>query len=121
MLEELRKFIPIFESFLSGKEVQEFNEETKCWELVSDKKTLNLEKKYRIKPEKKFVPYTLDNKFLLKNAWVKPISDLNNIYLITSIHDKGVVIDGSEITYASLLKNFLFEDGGICGLEVTEK
>lgn len=123
MIEQLRKFAPIFEAIVAGKEIQQLNPETKTWEPLSDEKTFDFDKEYRIKPEKKFRRFNYEDREFLKGKWIKIRSNsIQFVSAITGILSTGVLINGKlEVSYSELLTSYTFDDGSVCGVELPEE
>lgn len=64
--------------------------------------------------EGEYVPFTFEDKELLKGKWIKHKRDSSHI-LINYISDTTVGIDGSYYTYEELFRDFEFVDGKPCG------
>lgn len=70
--------------------------------------------------EEEYVPFTFEDRELLKGQWIK-----HKIYKIDSSHilinyisETTVGIDGSYYTYEELFRGFEFVDGKPCGREI---
>lgn len=77
---------------------------------------------YRIKPEKKLVPFTFENRDIFKDKWFKHKSN-NVLQRIAMIGCEGVLLhfpNTSVISYSKLFNEYLFEDGSPCGKYVEE-
>ncbi len=71
---------------------------------------------WRIKKEIEYIPFTYEDKELLKGKWIKnKDSDLKSLFLIFSIHEESIEISGNEFMYVDLLHNYTFDDGTPCG------
>jgi len=68
-------------------------------------------------PLDEYVPFTFEDKELLKGKWIKHKRDSSHI-LINYISDTTVGIDGSYYTYEELFRDFEFIDGKPCGHEI---
>lgn len=68
---------------------------------------------YRIKPEKKLVPFAWEDRELLTGKWVRR-KDFNHVMFIYDIDDKRV----NNISYYDLYCVYTFLDGSPCGKEV---
>jgi len=65
-------------------------------------------------PLDEHIPFTFEDKELLKGKWIKHKTDSSHI-LINYISDTTVGIDGSYYTYEELFRDFEFIDGKPCG------
>lgn len=73
--------------------------------------------KYRIKPERKLIPFSEEDRFKFKGKWIiDPDGDLN---LVIGITKYGVELGEVFIYFKDLLK-YKFEDGTPCGKYVEE-
>ncbi len=74
---------------------------------------------YRIKPvppQPEYVPFTWEDRELLRGKWVKSKSiDDPNEYLIQAITRQSVFLLGTAVPFGLLLKAYTFLDGTPCG------
>lgn len=70
---------------------------------------------YRIKPKRKYVPFTFNDAEGLIGKAVK--SKDNSCIVEITFADKGIVYAGSYISYTYLFCNYTFLDGSPCGKE----
>ena len=76
---------------------------------------------YRIKPQPKLVPFTLEDNKLFRDKWIKSKKNaLPGVFRVISCNESNIHIEFGAIGYASLLDEFIFEDGSPCGKYITE-
>ena len=105
------------EAYANGKQIQYFNVSGE-WVDCIPYWLENLE--YRIKPENKLVPFTFEDKELLKGRFIMTKDDPSCIYQITALVRNTVAVTIGYYTYRVLLADFLFDDGSPCGKYVEE-
>ena len=118
--EQAKELLPIFQAFANGKQIQ-FLESNGSWRDCPNPGWSPELYKYRIKPESKLVPFTFEDKELLKGRFIMTKDDPSCIYQITGIAKNTVrVPETGFYTYKVLLNKFLFDDGSPCGKYVEE-
>jgi len=80
---------------------------------------------YRIKPEKKLVPFTFEDNILFRDKWVKGINSTRiSLSKIVRFSKESISIasqlDINSYSYKEFLAHFTFEDGSPCGKYVEE-
>ncbi len=73
----------------------------------------------RVKPELKLVPFTFEDKQLLKDRWVTQ-KEFTAISKIIRVASNGVLVANDAITYSRLFHAYEFEDGSPCGKYIEE-
>jgi|GEM_PF-5113177 len=104
--------LPIIIAFAGGKRVQ-YRDNTGVW---YDCHNLNFEaspKNYRLKPERKLVPFTIDDASSFRDRWITNKQD--DYYQITSYDKHGILTDLAFINYKQLMEDYQFDDGLPCG------
>jgi len=77
--------------------------------------------RYRIKPERKLVPYTWEDREQLRGKWVKYIlSDRKLEGLIDSVQHHGVNVSGVFYSYEQFLKEYKFLNDSPCGKHIEQ-
>ena len=112
--------LPVFQAFVNGKQIQRKSEITGLWEdrFFPD---FDPHHEYRVKPEKKLVPFTVEDIELLKGRWFKHKNkDCHSCFQIIGVFPDKIMFFGGEILYSTLLESFEFEDGTPCGKYVEE-
>lgn len=129
--EEIGKLaIELIQAEIDGKTVQYSDKGEDCWEDLSVISALGANAVYsgyhdfRIKPEKKLIPFTWEDREKLIGKYVKS----KNGNIITSIN--GLMKEGNgnirinlffnTVENWSLLEGYTFLDGSPCGKEVEE-
>lgn len=69
---------------------------------------------YRIKPEKKLVPFTFEDGNLFRDKWVRCKRSLP-LYRIISYNRYCITIENTILDYEHLMQAYIFEDGSPCG------
>ena len=121
--ENAHEYLPFVQALAEGKEIEVFNSDGE-WASIVNLNFNATPERYRIKPEKKIVPFTWDDRELFRGKWVVKKVDLSigksKEYLITCITDNEVHFGASEYTYTEFMNYFTFLDGSPCGKEVEE-
>mgnify|MGYP007068354462 CR=1 FL=1 len=116
--EEARIFLPVFQAFANGKQIQRKSKITGRWEdSFSPGFTPGYE--YRVKPEKTLVPFTFEDKKILEGKWIKH-KNYQSCFKIIGVCPDKIMFFGGEISYSTLLESCEFEDGTPCGKYVEE-
>ena len=110
-----RELLPIIQAFADGKAIEYKNAGN--WKLATGPDWSN-DIQYRIKPELKLVPFTIEDELLGR----KIIYSDETRAMITAQKKDGVYIGGSlNLTnYSSLMSTTKFEDGSPCGKYINE-
>ena len=128
--EKAKELAKILKAYSEGKTIQRELCNNK-WEDIKDLKgedikqsTIKLMSDYlnlRIKPEPKLVPFTLEDNKLFRDKWIKSKKNaLPGVFRVISCNESNIHIEFGAIGYASLLDEFIFEDGSPCGKYITE-
>jgi len=118
--EEAIIFLPVFQAFANGKQIQRKSKITGLWE-DSFSPDFASGYEYRIKPEKKLVPFTVEDIELLKGRWFKHKNkDYHSCFQIIGVCPDKIMFFGGEILYSTLLESCEFKDGTPCGKYVEE-
>ena len=113
---EAKEFLPIMQAYIEGRdiEVNIGTLEKPNWKEVKDADLLFHSRYYRIKPEVKLVPFTLEDNLLGKVVRTKGTS---NKSLIIGLMKSGVYCGTKtmETKYSEFIIQYEFEDGSPCG------
>ena len=115
---DAQKHINEILAFASGKIIEHKSVGSGVWyEDENPSFACNLE--YRIKPELKLAPFTLEDKELLVDKWVVE-KGYTAIDKIIRIANDGVLAGNKAITYSKLFHSYEFSDGSPCGKYINE-
>lgn len=115
--EQTKAAVAVMAAFCEEREIEYFDEVDKKWRGASKPSWDFLYTKYRIKPSKKLVPFTMDNCPVGKVVRTK-----NRDYrgILEEAGVLTVLVPWSRPTYEILLERYTMDDGSPCGIEVTE-
>jgi hypothetical protein len=121
-IEEAKELSEILKAYSEGKIIQ--REDLDGWRDISMTYLKHFIKNFdkyvfRIKPEKKLVPFTFEDVIPHKGKWIKSKNN-GNLFKILAVGKNGVGIKSREYTYFELLDSFTFEDGTSCGKYIEE-
>lgn len=122
-LKAIQGLVHIAKAVAEGKEIQMFDEESGIWKDCTDMSSLDPYKQYRVKPEKKYRAFTIEDREYLKGAWIKPKNSKPvHTSQITAITPTAIYVQGGSITYAMLLEHYQFDDdkSSPCGVEIPQ-
>ena len=111
--EKIKELLPIIEAYINGKQIQSKTSETE-WQTCMDPKWFDC-CEYRIKPDKKLVPFTFEDRKLFIGQIIQS-KTCQRIELISSATLNHV----NGTTYRSLLENWTFLDNSPCGKYIEE-
>lgn len=112
--ENAHEYLPFVQALAEGKEIEVFNSDGE-WASIENLIFNAIPERYRIKPEKKLVPFTWEDRELLMGKWI--VNKLSHVCaMITSISPFSV----NYMTYKELFEDYMFLDGSPCGKEVEE-
>lgn len=121
--ENAHEYLPFVQALAEGKEIEVFDCSGK-WASIENLNFNAIPERYRIKPEKKLVPFTWEDRDLLRGKWCIKHNDIVNgktkEYAITCITDIEVYFGASKYSYSDFMRYFTFLDGSPCGKEVEE-
>lgn len=117
--ENAHEYLPFVQALAEGKEIEMSNLSMQWMSITSPSFDLEPER-YRIKPEKKLVPFTWDDRGLLMGKWIVDKEDNTYISMIITIDLESISLNYNSFTYEELFDNFTFLDGSPCGKEVEE-
>ena len=122
--EKAEELIRLCEAHSSGKIIEYYSIVSNKW--IEDKhfgfNVMDLE--YRIKPESKLIPFTLEDNKLFRDKWFRKKGG-TYLFTITKIMNSGVLVPvdywtSHNISFGELLEQFEFEDGSPFGKYVNE-
>ena len=123
--EEAKKYLPIIQAYIDGKQVQ-WLDETGKWHDVNDELLTfySPPSNYRIKPESKYRPFKSQEECwneMLKHhpfGWIRN-NDTQRLYNIRSIdcNNYGVVIDNFILYFDYAFNVYNFVDGSPFGIK----
>lgn len=124
--DKAKELANILLAYSQGKTIQ--RELSNSWEDIEELKGEDLKQatirlmgdflNLRVKPEPRLVPFTLEDKEIFKNRYVKFKRGSSNIhYLIHTFGPTSVVIGklSSNFSYKELFDLYVFEDDSPCG------
>lgn len=122
--ENAHLYLPFVQALAEGKEIEFYEESTDKWSNAVEYTFMHPAKCYRIKPEKKLVPFTWEDRGLL----IRKIIKSKDGTVITTIIGIVKLVDGSfridlsiqPVSPNQLLIDYTFLDGSPCGKEVEE-
>ena len=117
-----KELAPIIQAFANGLAIEWYNSDPRKqrWEAATTP-TWSDGILYRIKPQPKLVPFTLEDNKLFRDKWIKSNKNaLPGVFRVISYNESNIHIEFGAIGYASLLDEFIFEDGSPCGKYITE-
>ena len=110
----------VFNAWLEGKEIQEFNTMSEEWEEWEDDNDFEFREntQYRIKDERKIIPFTEETIIPNLDRWIKNINS-NDKCKIINYSDSGICVIDEFYDYYELLDKFVFVDTNEpCGNEI---
>lgn len=117
MGEKIKLFLPLFIAASRGEIIQK--SVGNRWEDTEEIDWTKPVESYRIKPEITYRPFTFEEMKTLRDKWIVSKHEKNGaLARLNILVEQGIVIDGDQISYGSLLKDFQFEDGTPCGVLV---
>ena len=105
--------IEIMQAFSEGNAVEYFDGEN--WNTDSNPSWNWFKFTWRIKSPLTYIPFTFEDRKLLRGKWIKFKKEINCEILINFINVWKVGVDGNYYNYPELLDNFTFLDGTPCG------
>ena len=84
------------------------------WKSKPIEQFFSIHSKYRIKPQPKIVPFTIDDSEKLIGKTVKA-KDRRTLKIISTVNDDGLQVGVSWCSYRELLNDCTFLDGSPCG------
>ena len=124
--ENVKLAIKLIEASLDGKTIEYKSKIEGVWDetnIVSGNgiRGFNFQDfEFRIKPEKKLVPFTFDDRELFMGKWIVDKEDNCYCSMIITIELDSISLNYNSFTYEELLEKFTFLDGSPCGKEVEE-
>lgn len=114
MKKQPHKHAEVIKSWADGAEIECRSDIHSNWIPVKDPSWYN-NYEYRIKLEPKLIPFTFEDRELLRGKWVTKKS-VNTEWLIVTISEHGVLIHHTyTVNYRELLSDYIFTDGSPCG------
>jgi hypothetical protein len=113
--ERVKELFPIFQAFAEGKDIQFFNVNEWC---LARNPSFYDDKIYRIKPEKKFVPFDYSDN--IAGKIIKCEAVIGRYLIIRQVLSSLTLSDGNMVTYQYLFDHYTFEDGTPCGKDIEE-
>lgn len=121
--ENAHLYLPFVQALAEGKEIEVFNSYGE-WASIENLTFSAIPERYRIKTEKKFIPFTWEDREFLRGKWFLKKTDIstgkNVEYALTRIYFDEVYFGQSRYSYYDLMRYFTFLDGSPCGKEVEE-
>ena len=120
--EQAKELLPIINAFAEGKQIEYYDSSVNAW-LSANSPTWRSEFTYRVKPEKKLIPFTFEDKDLFKGKFVKYVKsdDMLNHYCINGFGKEYIQLsNGKTHFYETMLALYEFEDGSPCGKLIEE-
>lgn len=124
--EKAKELAKILLAYSEGKTIQKYNWLYICegryeqgWEDIKDLKYDELTFTMRIKPEKKLVPFTFEDRDLFKDKWIV-FKNCRTINKISRVGPVKIGVNLISYTYEQAFENFTFEDGSVFGKYIEE-
>lgn len=124
MKKDINEMIAVMQAYRDGKRVEFRDAYKKVWRDV-DEPSWDWDKSdYRVKPELKLVPYESAEEFFAAQKEHGPyLVDKGGLYAIPTVVTNdglGPFGDWASLTWFNLAKCCIWQDGTLCGKEVTE-
>lgn len=114
--EQAKSVLPIITAYAEGKDVEHKNDYG-VWSKVNNGFAfVDPADRYRIAPEKKYRPFTMNEIMPHRERWIKYKNDSDSVFRFTGIWRNGVSNYGSFYNYADALEMFTFENGEPLGV-----
>lgn len=119
--ENVKLAIKLIQASLDGKTIEYKSKVDGIWDemnIILDNgiRGFNFQDfEFRIKPEKKLVPFTWEDRELFRGKWVMDRYSTTE-FILYIIEEKYV----SGLSYKELFEDYMFLDGSPCGKEVEE-
>lgn len=114
---QLEYILPVMQQYINGRTVQRSILTRNDW-VDDNNPTFGVEYDWRIKPEKKLIPFTFGDINMFKDRWIS-LRTSTHLFRINSIGRNGISISGIHrtqiISYSELFENYMFDDGSNCG------
>ena len=123
--EQSEEFIKLINVWKNGKTIEHRQTNTsKTWTEIPDQTNISWTdpiERYRIKPEPRLVPFTFEDRELLKGKWITGRVSKTFEAQIVSISLEGVVLGNANgANFTMFLERYNFLDGTRCGKEIME-
>jgi hypothetical protein len=112
--EETKKMMPIIEAFVAGKTV--LYKDGNIWVKLDDLYLTDAPEDYKIAPEKKYIPFTFEDRAQFRGRWIKDkeTNEENQIIRISEEEGEFETIE-QKISFMFAFDNFVFLDGSPFG------